>query len=375
IIAARTDAHFEETNAVLIGIADIRRVVEAAKMRRESSGKKTILLLDEIHHFNKTQQDALLPDVEKGIITLIGITTENPYFYVNKALLSRSTLFEFKELDHAALNRIIDQSLADTERGLGSYRVRLDDDARKHLIDQSQGDARRLLNAIEIGVVSTPKDADGVIAFTAKVAEQSLQKRMISYDKSGDEHYDHVSAFIKSMRGSNPDAALYWMAKMLAAGDDPRFVARRIVICASEDVGNADPHALMVATAALSAIEFVGMPEAKIPLAQAVTYIATAPKSNAAYIGLHNAEKAVEQDSPRPVPVHLKDATGDGAGKFGHGVGYKYPHDYPGHFVEQQYWPDPKVLYEPSDQGYEVKIGERLLRWRQQSTVTAKNKK
>lgn len=375
IIAARTDAHFEETNAVLIGIPDIRRVLEQAKHRRAASGKKTILLLDEIHHFNKTQQDALLPDVERGTVTLIGITTENPYFYVNKALLSRSTIFEFTHLGPDALGGIVDRALSDTERGLGSYRVRMDADARKHLVEQSLGDARRLLNALEIGTVSTPKDADGSVHFTLQVAEESLQKRVIAYDKSGDEHYDHVSAFIKSMRGSDPDAALYWMANMLAAGDDPRFIARRIVICASEDVGNADPHALMVAAAALSAVEFVGMPEAKIPLAQAVTYIACAPKSNAAYIGLHNAENAVAQEKPRPVPNHLKDATGDGAGKFGHGVGYQYPHDFPGHFVAQAYWPDPKILYEPSDQGYEVKIGERLLRWRQQGAAAARDKK
>ncbi len=375
IIAERTGAHFDETNAVLVGIPDIRRSIEQAKLRRIASGKKTILLVDEIHHFNKTQQDALLPDVEKGTITLIGITTENPYFYVNKALLSRSTMFEFKSLDAASLSSIIDRALSDSQRGLGLYRVQMDDDARAHLIDRSLGDARRLLNALEIGVVSTAHTAQDGVHFTLKVAEESLQNKMISYDKSGDEHYDHISAFIKSMRGSNPDAALYWMTKMLAAGDDPRFLARRIIICASEDVGNADPRALMVATSALAAVEFVGMPEAKIPLAQAVTYVACAPKSNAAYIALHNAENALVNDSPRSVPIHLKDATGDGASKFGHGVGYQYPHDFPGHFVEQEYWPNPTVLYEPSDQGYEVTIGERLSRWRRKSSSATDNKK
>lgn len=370
IIAAHTHAHFEETNAVLIGIPDLRKIVEQAKLRRQSSGKKTILMIDEIHHFNKTQQDALLPDVEKGTITLIGITTENPYFYVNKALLSRSMLFPFTVLDAAALGRVLDRALSDRERGLGSYAVRMDADARRHLIEQSAGDARRLLNALETGVVSSSPGADGSIEFTRVVAEESLQKRMISYDKSGDEHYDHSSAFIKSMRGSDPDAALYWMSKMIAAGDDPRFIARRVVICASEDVGNADPHALMVAVAALNAVEFVGMPEAKIPLAQAVTYISCAPKSNASYVALHRAEEIVTTQQARSVPDHLKDATGDGAGKLGHGAGYKYPHDYPGHYVDQEYWPDPRVLYEPSDQGHEQKIGERLARWRKQRSDT-----
>ncbi|MHB9156088.1 MAG: replication-associated recombination protein A, partial [Endomicrobiales bacterium] len=336
-----------------------------------ASGRKTTLLLDEIHHFNRTQQDALLPDVERGIITLIGITTENPYFYVNAALISRSILFEFKPHSDASLERIIERALSDKERGLGAHRVSLHPEAGKHLIEHANGDARRLLNALEIGVLSTRPGENGVIEFDLKVAEESLQKRSLQYDKSSDAHYDHVSAFIKSMRGSDPDAAMYWMTKMLAAGEDPLFIARRIVICASEDVGNADPHALLMAVGALKAFEFIGLPEGKIPLAQAVTYVATAPKSNAAYVALHKAEEEVATSKPREVPNHLKDSAKDGKGKRGHGAGYKYPHDYPGHFIEQEYWPGTRNMYEPSDQGYEAKIGERLLNWRKKKTTAA----
>ncbi len=362
IVAAKTRAHFEETNAVTVGTADIRAFIDQARSRMQHAAKKTILLLDEIHHFNKTQQDALLPSVEKGIITLIGITTENPFFYVNPALRSRSLLFEFHRLSEHSLALILRRALEDGERGLGSVRIELAPEAEQHLIRQADGDARRLLNALEIGALSTAPDDDGAVRFTLSVAEESLQKRTILYDKSGDEHYDHISAFIKSMRGSDPDAALYWMATMLAAGEDPRFIARRVIICASEDVGNADPHALMVAAAALEAVGFVGLPEGKIPLAQAVTYVASAPKSNAAYMALHRAEKEAAEGIRRAVPAHLKDSHGDSSAR-GHGKGYKYPHDHPGHHVEQEYWDDPVVLYEPSDQGYEVKIGERLLRW------------
>jgi putative ATPase len=364
IVAQRTKAHFEETNAVIIGISEIRKLVEQAKLRRSTGVQKTILLLDEIHHFNRSQQDALLPYVEKGIITLIGITTENPYFYVNAALLSRSILFEFKALNDIALETVLHRALEDRERGLGMYTVTMTQDARQHLVRQSAGDARRLLNALEIGVLSTDPDTTGTVQFDLKVAEESLQKKTILYDKSSDEHYDHISAFIKSMRGSDPDAALYWMAKMLEAGEDPRFIARRIVIFSSEDVGNADPHALLVAIAALHAVEFVGLPEGKIPLAQAVTYAATAPKSNASYAALGRAEEEVQTHAARPVPNHLKDSHGDGDGKRGHGAGYKYPHEFPGHFVVQDYWPEPKILYEPSNQGYEAKIAERVALWR-----------
>ncbi|MFH1368309.1 MAG: replication-associated recombination protein A [Elusimicrobiota bacterium] len=360
IIARKTRSHFEETNAVTIGVNDIRKIVEAAKSRLNISSQKTTLLLDEIHHFNKTQQDALLPDVEKGIITLIGITTENPYFYVNSALISRSVLFEFKPLSEKDLGQILENALNNAENGFGNHKIKLQKEAAEHLIKNSGGDARRLLNAIEIGVLSTKPSADGAVNFDFKVAEESLQKKILLYDKSGDEHYDHISAFIKSMRGSDPDAALYWMAKMLAAGEDPRFIARRIVICASEDVGNADPDALVVATAALDAVEFVGMPEARIPLAQAATYIAAAPKSNAAYLAIERALHEARNSAPRQVPDHLKDANLDGEGKRGHGVGYKYPHSFPGHFVAQEYWPNPKKFYEPTEEGFEAQIKKRL---------------
>lgn len=368
IIAQKTKSYFEETNAVVIGIGEIRKFIEQAKYRLEQEQKKTVILIDEIHHFNKSQQDALLPDVERGLISLIGITTENPYFYVNSALISRSLLFEFKTLDESALRYIARRAISDAENGLGKQRIELKEDAEKHLITYSNGDARRLLNAIEIGVLTTVPGRDGIIHFDLTVAEESLQKKTITYDKSSDEHYDHISAFIKSMRGSDPDAALYWMAKMLSAGEDPRFIARRIIICASEDVGNADPNALVLACAALDAVDFVGMPEARIALAQAVTYIACASKSNASYVALGRAEEEVEKSASRAVPNHLKDASLDGKGRRGHGVGYKYPHDYPGHFVPQEYWPKAKILYEPSDQGYEAKIAERLSNWRKKKS-------
>ncbi len=359
IIARTTRSHFVETNAVTIGIEDVRRIIKEATARLETEGKKTTLLLDEIHHFNKTQQDALLPHVERGLITLIGITTENPFFYVNAALISRSTLFEFKALDQKNLEGIIDRALTDEKLGLGNQKVEITKEAKEHLLKNAGGDGRRLLNALEVGALSTPRSKDGIVHFTLEVAEESLQRRALLYDKSSDEHYDHASAFIKSMRGSDPDAALYWMAKMLAAGEDPRFIARRIVICASEDVGNADPHALMLAVAALNAVEFVGMPEARIVLGQIVTYISGAPKSNAAYLGIDKAMSEVHNGPARPVPLHLRDASMDGKAR-GHGKGYKYPHDFPGHYTQQVYWPDPVTLYEPTEQGYEAKIRERL---------------
>ncbi|OGS18137.1 MAG: AAA family ATPase [Elusimicrobia bacterium RIFOXYA2_FULL_50_26] len=365
IIAQRTNAHFEETNAVTTGVAEIRKLLEHAKQRLRISSRKTILLLDEIHHFNRTQQDALLPDVEKGVITLIGITTENPSFYINAALLSRSLLFEFKALPDSGLATIAKNALKDKESGLGNYQIRLQDDALDHLVKEANGDARRLLNALEIGALSTAPGKDGTIFFDKTVAAESMQKKLLLYDKSGDEHYDHVSAFIKSMRGSDPDAALYWMAKMLAAGEDPRFLARRIIICAAEDVGNADPQALILASSALAAIEFIGMPEARIPLAQAVTYIATAPKSNAAYLAVSRAQEEARTKKPRPVPLHLKDANLDASSR-GHGKGYLYPHDFPGHFVAQEYFPEAVVFYEPTSEGYEARIKERLENWRKQ---------
>jgi putative ATPase len=363
IIARETEAFFEETNAVTVGVNDIRQIIKQAKLRLEVNGKKTILLLDEIHHFNKTQQDALLPDVEKGIITLVGITTENPFFYVNSALISRSTQFEFRKLDENSLSAIIDRVLSDKTKGLAGYNVELTKEARKHLLTQCNGDARQLLNAVEIGVLTTKPDKSGKVLFDIDVAQESLQKKLILYDKSGDEHYDHASAFIKSMRGSDPDAALYWMAKMLSAGEDPRFIARRIIICSSEDVGNASPNALILATSALNAVEFVGMPEARIILAQAVAYVASAPKSNASYLAIDKAMGLVKEAKLFEVPNHLKDATMDGKAR-GHGAGYKYPHDFPGHFIDQEYWPGKEKLYEPGEEGYEKEIKKRLEFWR-----------
>lgn len=360
IIASKTKAYFEEANAVTIGIADIRKIIDQAKARLEMSGKKTILMLDEIHHFNRSQQDALLPDVERGSITLIGITTENPFFYINAAILSRSIVFEFQALSSDALSKIMESALKDKEKGLGGYKVSMSQEAKQHLILNANGDARRLLNALEIGVLSTKINEKGIRNFDISVAQESMQKRAVLYDRSGDAHYDHISAFIKSMRGTDPDAAVYWMAKMLAAGEDPRFIARRIIICASEDVGMADPRALMLAVSALHAVQFVGMPEGQIILSQAAIYVACAPKSNASYMAVSEAMAEVKSGKVRNVPDHLKDSNLDGK-ELGHGQGYKYPHNYEGHFVDQQYWTDPVEFYKPSNEGFEVKISERLL--------------
>jgi putative ATPase len=360
IIASKTKSYFEEANAVTIGISDIRKIIESAKSRSELSGKKTILMLDEIHHFNRSQQDALLPDVERGIITLIGITTENPFFYINAAIISRSTVFEFNSLPQKALSAIMESALNDKDKGLGKYNVRMSEEAKKHLIANSGGDARKLLNALEIGVLSTKVNKDGVRVFDINVAQESMQKKAVIYDRSRDAHYDHISAFIKSMRGTDPDATVYWLAKMLVAGEDPRFIARRIIICASEDVGIADPRALTLAVSALNAVEFVGMPEARIILAQAAVYVACAPKSNASYLAIESALTEVKNGKGRNVPNHLKDANLDRK-ELSHGKGYKYPHDFEGHYVKQEYWTDPLELYTPTKEGYEAKIRERLL--------------
>lgn len=359
IIASKTSSYFERANAVLIGISDIRSILEQAKNRLALNGKKTILMLDEIHHFNRTQQDALLPDIENGIITLIGITTENPFFYINSAILSRTTVFEFERLSDKDLLKILDSSLSDKERGFGNLNIKIEQNAKEHLVKNANGDARRLLNAVETGVLSTMPNQNMIILFDLKVAEESIQKRSLSYDRNGEQHYDHVSAFIKSMRGSDPDATVYWMSKMLVAGEDPRFIARRIIICASEDVGNADPRALTLAVSAMQAVEFIGMPEARIILAQSAIYVATAPKSNASYLAVDRAIEEVKNGKQRSVPNHLKDASLDGK-EFGHGQGYKYPHDFENHFVEQQYFDEPVEFYVPTNQGYEVKISERL---------------
>jgi putative ATPase len=345
IIAEKTRAHFEWLNAATIGIDEIRKVIQQAKQRK-TKGIKTIVFLDEIHRFNKLQQDALLPDVEEGNITLISATVENPFFYVNSALLSRSQIFELKPLSEEDILSILHKALEDKERGLGNFDIFADEDALKHIARMSDGDARKSLSALELSALTTPPDDSGRIRITVETAEESIQKKVVVYDKKGDQHYDTISAFIKSMRGSDPDAAVYYLAKMIYAGEDPRFIARRIVICASEDVGNADPTALVVAVSALRAVEFIGMPEAKIPLAQATVYIAKAPKSNASYKAIEAALNDISTEQTMEVPDHLKDSHYPGAKKLGHGTGYKYPHDYGGH-VEQDYLKKKKKYYNP----------------------------
>ncbi|MCG0313541.1 MAG: AAA family ATPase [Calditerricola sp.] len=366
VIANTTKSHFTDLNAVTAGVADIRKIVDEAKARLGMYGQRTILFIDEIHRFNKAQQDALLPYVEEGTVVLIGATTENPFFEVNAALLSRSQIFPLHPLTEEELRLIAERALSDAERGLGALNIRMDDDALAHLIRYADGDARRLLNALELAALTTRPGTDGVVHITLDVAVESIQRPAVRYDKSGDNHYDTISAFIKSIRGSDPDAALYWLARMLDAGEDPRFIARRLVISAAEDIGNADPQALQVAVAAFHALELVGMPEGRIPLAQAVTYLATAPKSNASYVAINEALRMVREEGHRPVPPHLRDANYKGAAALGHGQGYLYPHDYPDHFVPQRYLPEgvDAVFYRPSKNGYEREIGERLVHWR-----------
>ena len=363
-IAGQSNAEVVELNAVTAGVADIRKAVEQAKYSA-TLGRKTLLLVDEIHHFNKTQQDALLPSVERGDVLLIGMTTENPGFYVNAALRSRVTAFEFMPVPESELEKILDNAINDNDRGVSSLRVIMTPEAKAHLVRQSGGDARRLLNALEIAALTTAPDMNGERRVTLSVAEESIQKRQIRYDKKSDDHYDHISAFIKSIRGTDPDAALYWMAKMLEAGEEPRFIARRILIAASEDVGNADFRALLVAEAAFRAVEVLGMPEARITLAQAVTFVASAPKSNAAYLAIDKASAEVREGPAREVPLPLRDANMD-AKERGHGQGYKYPHDFPGHWTAQEYMPSPVRFYEPTDQGDEKRIAERLNALRRQ---------
>ena len=367
IIANSTKAQFTELNAVSSGVADIRRVVQEAKDRIAQDERRTVVFIDEIHRFNKGQQDALLPAVEKGLIVLIGATTENPFFSVNAPLLSRSRLFKLETLGRDELRQIAERALHNTEQGLGQMPLDVDGEALTHMITQSAGDARSLLNALEIAALSTEPDAAGRIRITLAVAEESTQQRAILYDKTGDKHYDIISAFIKSMRGGDPDAALFWLACMVKAGEDPRFIARRIIICASEDVGNADPRALQVAVSAHQAVEMLGMPEGRIPLAQAVVYVASAPKSNASYLGIDAALEVLEGDAEVEVPIHLRDASYKGAKHFGHGKGYIYPHDHPGHHVKQEYLPKGligKRFYKPSGLGYEKNLRERLAYWR-----------
>jgi len=366
VIANTTQSHFEWLNASIAKVEDIRRVSLEAQKRLKLHKQRTILYLDEIHRFNKLQQDSLLPDVEEGNLILIGATTENPFFYVNSALVSRSRVFEFKPLTEENLKTIILRAIEDKERGFGKLKIKIDEDALKHLAKLSDGDARCALSALELGVLSTPPDKKGLINFTLKVAEESIQKKAVVYDKKGDQHYDTISAFIKSMRGSDPDATLYYLAKMLYAGEDPRFIARRIVICAAEDVGNADPLALVVANSALQVAEFVGLPEARIPLAQAAVYVATAPKSNAAYAGIEKALKEVENEATLPVPDHLKNPL-PWVKDEKRGKGYKYAHNYEGGYVEQEYLTIKKKYYEPKEIGFEKKIKQRLEELKKQN--------
>lgn len=362
VIANTTRADFTQLNATVAGKKDMEAVVNRAKDNLGMYGRKTILFADEIHRFNKGQQDYLLPFVEDGTVILIGATTENPYFEVNGALLSRSVIFELKPLEKADILELIHRALTDTERGMGSYGADITEDAAEFLADIAGGDARSALNAVELGVLTTEQSEDGRIHLTQEVMAECIQKRTVRYDKTGDNHYDTISAFIKSMRGSDPDAAVYYLAKMIYAGEDERFIARRIMICASEDVGNADPMALTVAVSAAQAVERIGFPEAQIILAQAASYVACAPKSNSAVNAISAAMESVKTKRTS-VPPHLQDAHYPGAGKLGHGTGYKYAHDYPNHYVEQQYLPDEVLgekFYELSDNGYERQIKERF---------------
>ena len=366
IIASTTRAHFEQINAVTAGVADLRRIIAEARERLKLHSRRTVLFIDEIHRFNKAQQDALLAAVEEGTILLIGATTENPFFTVNSPLVSRARLFQLRPLKDEEIGVIIDRALADPERGLGGLKVELEEEARRHLIDAAAGDARVALNGLELAAQATEPDEDGVRRITLATVEDALQQRAILYDRDGQGHYDAISAFIKSMRGSDPDAAVYWLARMLAAGEDPRFIARRMVIHAAEDVGNADPHALLLAVAAAQAVEFVGLPEAQIPMAQAAIYIACAPKSNAVVQAIGEAMEDARRLRAYDVPDHLKNPPHERAARIlGHGLGYKYPHDFPGGYVPQQYLPEPllgKRYYRPKGEGYEARLKERMER-------------
>ncbi|MBE5985403.1 replication-associated recombination protein A [Lacrimispora sp. AGF001] len=364
VIANTTSADFKQLNATVAGKKDMEEIVKEAKDSLGMYGKKTILFVDEIHRFNKGQQDYLLPFVEDGTLILIGATTENPYFEVNGALLSRSRVFELKTLEKEDIKTLIHRAVYDNEKGMGAYNAVIEPDAEDFLADVANGDARAALNAVELGIMTTERSSqDGKIHIDMEVAQECIQKRAVRYDKDGDNHYDTISAFIKSMRGTDPDAAVYYLARMLYAGEDIKFIARRIMICASEDVGNADPQALVVAVAAAQAVERIGLPEAQIILSQAVTYVASAPKSNAACVAVFEAQDAVRNQKTMPIPVHLQDSHYKGSAKLGHGQGYLYAHDYENHYVDQQYLPDGLVgteFYRPTENGYEKKIGEHL---------------
>lgn len=363
IIARTTKAKFENYSAVTSGVADIRKVIEQAKERKRKLGQKTILFIDEIHRWNRSQQDALLPFVEDGTVVLIGATTENPYFEINAALLSRSRLFRFERLSDAAIRDLLERSLSDTERGLGNLNITAEADALDFLAQSAGGDARNALTALEAAAQATIAEEDGTRLLTVALAEEGAQARQLGYDKTGDEHYDTISAFIKSLRGSDPDAALYWLAKMLMAGEDIKFIARRLVILASEDIGNADPMALVLANAAAQTVMFVGLPEAQLTLSQAVCYLAAAPKSNACTMAIAKAMEEIKTHGTKPVPLPLRDSHYPGGKTMGHGKGYLYPHDFPGHYVEQQYLPDGvqgRPFYEPTEEGTEAKIKKRM---------------
>jgi putative ATPase len=374
IIARQTKSKFERLSGVESNVADMRRVLAAASNRLENTGQPTILFIDEIHRFNKAQQDILLPDVESGVVRLIGATTHNPFFFVNSPLVSRSQIFELRPLTEVELFSLLQRALADAERGLGCLKIKAEEDALRHLAKIADGDARKALNALEIAALTTSPQKNGVVLIDLAAAEQSIQKKAVVYDDE-DAHYDTISAFIKSMRGSDADAALYWLAKMIHAGEDPRFIARRIVICAAEDVGLADPMALVLANTALQVSEFVGWPEARIPLAEATVYIATANKSNSACLAIDAALEDVRSGRTLPVPEHLRDTHYKGAERLGHGKGYEYAHDHPGHFVAQDYLGADKHYYEPTEQGVEKKIKERVEKWRAALAEARKSKK
>lgn len=363
IIANTTQAEFKILNAVTSGVKDIRQVLSKAQDMLGMYGKKTILFIDEIHRFNKSQQDALLPAVEDGTVTLIGATTENPYFEVNSPLISRSRIFQFQALTQSEVKQVLKKALTDESRGLGEMKIDITKAALDHLANMANGDARAALNALELAVLTTSRNDQEILEIDLQVAEESIQKRALNYDKAGDNHYDVISAFIKSMRGSDPDATLYWLARMIHAGEDPRFIARRIIVHAAEDVGLANPHALIVAAAAAQAVEYVGMPEARIPLAEAALFIATAPKSNAVIVGIDAALASLEKEEVGSVPRHLRDAHYSGASKLGNGQGYKYPHDYPGNYVHQEYLPKElleKRFYQATTNGYEKQVHDYL---------------
>ncbi len=367
IIAKRTEAEFIRLNAVTSGVKDIREVIKKAENNRNMYNKKTILFIDEIHRFNKSQQDALLPSVEEGIVIMVGATTENPYFEVNSPLLSRSRVFRLKPLEKENILKILYDALNDNKRGLGEYDVKIGEETLDFIAEMAEGDARTALNTLELAVLSTPPDQEGRITINNEIIKDSLQQKNINYDKNGDKHYDTISAFIKSLRGSDPDAALFWLAKLIESGEDPRFIARRIIVHAAEDVGLADPQALVIANAAADAVEFVGMPEARIPMAEAVIYIATAPKSNSVVKGIDTALEYVKNNNTHSIPLHLRDTHYQGAEELGHGEGYKYPHNYNNNIVSQNYLPEEISeeikFYKAANQGQEQKISDRLKKW------------